>query len=162
MTDFTITQANALPLQFTVPGEPRGKGRPRFVSTPRGGRTYTDAQTASYENLVKMCARAAGAKVLEDALKVEIIAYFAPAASWSKKKTAAALANQFSPGKFDCDNIAKAVLDGLNSIAFRDDKQVADLRVRKLFAAESRLEVSVSPISPTQEQSEGVLRTKAA
>ena len=41
-------------IKFTIPGEPRGKGRPRFSN--RGGyvRTYTDEKTASYENLVKM------------------------------------------------------------------------------------------------------------
>jgi len=149
-------------LKFTVPGEPRGKGRPRFVSTPKGGRAFTDGKTASYENLVKLCARAAGAKVVDDHLAVDITAYFEPAPSWSKKKIAAALANEFRPGKFDVDNVAKAALDGLNGIAFRDDKQIADLRVRKFFATESRLEITVSPIAGAQEQSDGVLRDKAA
>jgi crossover junction endodeoxyribonuclease RusA len=32
----------------------------------------------------------------------------------------------------DCDNYAKAILDSLNCIAYVDDKQIVDLRVRKL------------------------------
>lgn len=149
-------------IRFTVPGEPRGKGRPRFVSTPRGGRTYTDPQTASYENLVKLCARQAGAVVTDAPLCVDIVAYFTPAPSWSKKRTAAALANETFPGRFDVDNIAKAALDGLNGVAFHDDKQVADLRVRKRFATEARLEITISPVVAITEQSDGVLRDKAA
>lgn len=34
--------------------------------------------------------------------------------------------------KPDADNIAKAVLDGLNGVAFEDDAQVIDLEVRKV------------------------------
>lgn len=36
---------------FQVPGEPVGKGRPRFT---RQGRAYTPAKTAKYENLVSL------------------------------------------------------------------------------------------------------------
>ena len=38
-------------LVFQVPGEPVGKGRPRFT---RQGRAYTPAKTAKYENLVSL------------------------------------------------------------------------------------------------------------
>lgn len=37
---------------FIVPGEPKGKGRPRFNT--KTGRTYTPGDTINYENLVKM------------------------------------------------------------------------------------------------------------
>ena len=36
--------------------------------------------------------------------------------------------------KPDTDNIAKSILDSLNGIAYKDDKQVVDLRVRKQYA----------------------------
>lgn len=131
-------------LRFTVPGLVRGKGRPRFVATPRGGRTYTDAQTASYENLVKMCAKAAGATISEGPHRVEIIAYFAPAPSWPKKRIAAALANEIAPGVVDVDNLGKAVLDSLNGIAWRDDKSVSELLIIKRFGTEPRAEVFIT------------------
>lgn len=37
--------------------------------------------------------------------------------------------------KPDCDNIEKAVLDGLNKIAFKDDAQVSDLSCKKRIGA---------------------------
>ena len=132
-------------LWFTVPGLVRGKGRPRFVSTPRGGRTYTDAQTASYENLVKLCAKSAGACISDGPHRVEIVAYFAPAPSWPKKRIAAALANEIAPAVVDLDNVAKAIMDGLNGVAWVDDKSVSELIVIKRFATEPRAEVSISP-----------------
>ena len=149
-------------LMFVVPGEARGKGRPRFVSTPRGGRTYTDAQTASYENLVKMCAKAAGAVVTDGPHRVEIIAYFEPAQSWPKKRIAAALANQIAPAKVDLDNVAKAILDGLNGIAWRDDKSVSELVVSKRFGTQSHVTIKVCPPVGITEQSAGSPQNTAA
>ncbi|OXE37432.1 MAG: hypothetical protein CGW95_01595 [Phenylobacterium zucineum] len=41
--------------RFTIPGQPRGKGRPRFGR----GRTYTDAKTLAYEQTVRTSAKSA-------------------------------------------------------------------------------------------------------
>lgn len=41
-------------IEFTVDGEPVGKGRPRFT---RSGHTYTPEKTADYEQLVKLSFR---------------------------------------------------------------------------------------------------------
>ena len=42
-------------VEFTVPGAPVGKGRPRMAA----GRMYTPAKTASYESLVAYAAAVA-------------------------------------------------------------------------------------------------------
>ena len=140
-------------LRFSIPGEPRGKGRPRFSASRAGFvRVRTDDKTAAYENLVKLAARQAGAQPIDGPLAVQITAYFVPAQSWSKKRRAAALAGHEAPGRFDVDNIAKAVLDGLNGIAFADDKQVVALMICKRFADVARCEVSVSPATGITEQ----------
>ena len=39
-------------VKFTVYGEPKGKGRPRFNTKP--GHAMTPKDTVSYENLVKL------------------------------------------------------------------------------------------------------------
>ena len=39
-------------IQFTVPGVPVGKGRPRFT---RGGHAYTPEKTAAFEEKVRLC-----------------------------------------------------------------------------------------------------------
>ena len=40
--------------QFEIEGKIKGKGRPRFTSYGRFVKTYTPADTASYENLIKL------------------------------------------------------------------------------------------------------------
>ena len=46
--------------------------------------------------------------------------------------------------KPDADNIAKAVCDALNGIAYKDDSQVVDLTVRKYYSKFPRVQVFIS------------------
>lgn len=150
-------------LSFTVHGEPRGKGRPRFVSTPQGGRAYTDAQTVAYERTIAWMAKQAGAVVVDGPLKLNVTAYLQIPRSASKKRQVEMLAGRELPTKKpDADNLLKALSDGLNGIAFKDDSQIVELSIRKLWSNDPRLEVQVSPVSGVNEQSDGVLRNKAA
>jgi Holliday junction resolvase RusA-like endonuclease len=126
-------------LKFDVPGEVRGKGRPRASS--RGGfvKLYTDAKTASYENLVSLVASRAldGRTPFTGPLEVFIDVRITPPASCSKKRRQALLdGREAIYGKFDLDNQVKAILDGCNKIAFVDDKQIVRLYAEKI-AAES-------------------------
>ena len=117
-----------------LPGQPIGKGRPRFT---RMGRVYTPVKTKNYE----MKLAAAGSNVMiEKGLdpivcpcKVMIKAQFEIPKSWTKKKKAQAAALEINPGKPDIDNVAKIALDALNGVAFEDDKQVYDLKVIKRY-----------------------------
>ena len=74
--------------------------------------------------------------------KVTICATFEPAASWSKKKTAAHL-NRPHTQRPDLDNCAKAILDGLNRIAWGDDGQVSEIHVRKVWGPSAKTVVTV-------------------
>ena len=71
---------------------------------------------------------------------------FAPPASWSAKKQAAHL-DQFHTQKPDLDNLEKAILDGLNRIAFADDSQVALVYKLKRWDMTSRTVVSVEAMN---------------
>ncbi len=45
-------------------------------------------------------------------------------------------------GKKDIDNIAKSILDGLNGVAYIDDKQVVQLTISKKYTiGETRAEI---------------------
>ena len=141
------------PLRFVIPGEPRGKGRPRFGRSRAGfAVAYTDAKTATYENLVRLAAREAGVTPIEGPLFVQVNAFFTVPQSWSKKRRASALDGAEAPSRFDVDNIAKAVLDGLNGVAFADDKQIVTLLASKAFGHFARCEVQVFPVSGMKEQ----------
>ncbi len=140
---------------FSIPGPARGKGRPRFGKSRAGfAVAYTDEKTAAYENLVKMAAREAahrdGIKLFTGPVLVGISAFYAPPASWSKKKQTAAINGEIWPKLFDVDNVAKAILDGLNGIAFDDDKQVVSLDISKRYSTVSQCYVSVFPERGTQ------------
>jgi Holliday junction resolvase RusA-like endonuclease len=61
--------------------------------------------------------------------------------SWAVKRQVAALNGDAVPGKPDLDNVAKAILDACNGIAYVDDKQVARLTVSKAYSTEPGVEV---------------------
>ena len=137
-----------------LPGDPRGKGRPRsrVVRTTKGipfVAVYTDAQTRAYEKALGMMAKVAmrGRPLLTGPLAVEIIALFAVPKSWPNKKRDAALADIVRPtGSPDCDNIQKIALDALNGIVFPDDSQVVEIRASKCYSEKPRLRIEIKPL----------------
>lgn len=132
-------------LAFSVPGTPVAKGRPR-IST-RGGfaRAFTPAKTVAYEGLIALAAQDAmkGAPPYHGPVSVTVTATFAIPSSWSGRKKAAAL---WHTGRPDGDNLLKAVGDGLNGVAFKDDSQVASARVIKRYGEVPGLTVEVVPL----------------
>ncbi|WP_091738899.1 RusA family crossover junction endodeoxyribonuclease [Phenylobacterium immobile] len=140
------------PLAFTIPGNPRGKGRPRATRFGAGVRLYTDAKTASYEGLVAHAAHVAlGARdPLEGALEINVLVRIAPPASASKKAVASMLAGEVAPAKKpDLDNIVKAVLDGCNGVAFKDDAQICWINAGKIYAAKAGVDVTIRQDAPS-------------
>lgn len=132
---------------FEIPGEPRGKGRPRFSMSHGYVRTYTDDKTAAYENLVKMAYKnaAQGNRFADDApLAVDITAYYSIPKSASMKKQDLMRSGEIRPlKKVDIDNLVKVVLDSLNGIAYRDDVQVVECQVRKFYADDPKVLVEI-------------------
>lgn len=75
---------------------------------------------------------------------MEITAFFDIPKSFSKKRIEEALEGCISPlKKPDADNIAKIICDALNGVAYKDDTQVVELRVRKIYAAEPSVSVLI-------------------
>ena len=133
-------------ISFIIPGEPQGKGRPRFST--RGGfvKTYTPEKTASYENFVKVCYlnEFHDFKITGE-IDAEIIACFPIPKNFSKKKRQLASYGEIRPTKKpDCDNIAKIILDSLNGIAYEDDKQIINLEVSKFYSDDPQVNVTLS------------------
>lgn len=124
-------------VRFSVPGEPKGKGRPRVVNAGGYARAYTPEDTLVYENQVKWYYKtAAGQFKFDDKtpLAVEIDAFYQIPKSTSKKKHIEMMNDKVKPTKKpDLDNVAKIVCDALNGIAYHDDSAIVDLRVRKYF-----------------------------
>jgi Holliday junction resolvase RusA-like endonuclease len=79
--------------------------------------------------------------VSDKPIAVEITAFYLVPKSWSKKKQAATYAGEIKPTvKPDIDNIVKIVLDGLNGVAFTDDKQVIEIQAQKCYVFDDEQE----------------------
>jgi Holliday junction resolvase RusA-like endonuclease len=86
----------------------------------------------------------AGKPPSEAPLNMEIVAFMGIAASWSKKRQQAARDGLERPTKKpDLDNIVKAVKDGLNGVAWKDDSQVVRLTAGKYWSDKPRVEVRI-------------------
>lgn len=131
-------------VKFTIPGEPKGKGRPRGT---RDGHMYTPKDTVYYENLVKTSYfQQCRAKPIDKdvPLDVRITAYFQIPESTSKKRKLLMMARAIRPTKkVDWDNLGKIVCDSLNKIAYHDDAQIVDAQVRKFYSDNPRVVVTI-------------------
>ncbi|MEC4168362.1 RusA family crossover junction endodeoxyribonuclease [Pseudomonas sp. MS-1(2024)] len=137
------------PVSFVVPGEAVGKGRPRVSTIGGHARMFTPPKTANYETLIAMAAQQAmaGRELIGGPVLVEMKIMVSVAASWSKKKTAEALAGDVMPTKKpDADNVLKAICDGINGIVFKDDVQVVNVSLSKRFSETPGVSVRVVPL----------------
>ena len=111
---------------FTIPGRVQPKQRPRHT---RGGRTYTPAETSTYEQHVRAAYRQAVGPFLGDdkagvPLRADIEIFEDLAVV-----TLTELDGPRSTVAGDCDNLAKGILDALNKVAYHDDRAVTELLV---------------------------------
>jgi Holliday junction resolvase RusA-like endonuclease len=127
-------------LTFEVPGEPRGKGRPRFTKT---GHTYTDSETKAYEQkIVAYYHKTFGAFRWADGsfIRIKVTAHYPIPKSATKAAIASMQAGGILPSrKPDIDNVLKVVLDSLNGYAYKDDAQVVMVSGKKIYGHEPKL-----------------------
>ena len=138
-------------IKFTVPGVPVGKGRPRFT---RGGHAYTPEKTAAFEEKVRLCWKTQSGKGFAGRvpLLASVMAYFPIPKSVSKKK-AEAMTGTFHVNRPDADNIAKAILDALNGLAYPDDAAVQIDRSWKIYTnAAPRTEIAIKEAEAYDQQ----------
>ena len=128
---------------FDVPGEPRGKGRPRAAVFAGHAKVYTPEATASYENRVALAFRQAYplAEPSRRPLAVTLTFSFplnkgdyTGKGFLGKHGKAKLSGKERHAKKPDVDNLVKSVLDGLNGIAFMDDSQICCITAAKRYA----------------------------
>ena len=132
-------------MTFTIEGDPRGQGRPRFFR----GHAYKDKKDREYEDWIRNSWTYANGykQFTNETLKIEIKAYFSIPKSDSKAMRLGKQVGSIRPTKKpDIDNIAKSILDGLNGIAYDDDKQIVQLLVYKYYGVYPRVEVTIDEV----------------
>lgn len=134
--------------QFVIEGKIKGKGRPRFSNYGKFGKAYTPADTASYENLIKVQFKiTCGDWFSELPLKMKITAIHGITKSTTKKDKAKMLSGELKPTKKpDADNIVKVICDALNGIAYRDDTQIVELEAKKVYGDQEKVVVEIEEI----------------
>lgn len=131
---------------FTVSGKPEGKGRPIFNSHTKSART--PEKTVIYENHVRYSFMTSkDYRKYDGCVKASIVAYYPIPIKTSKKNRAAMLEGKIRPTvKPDLDNIIKAILDSLNSVAYNDDAAIVELSSKKYYSEDPRVEVTLEEI----------------
>lgn len=138
-------------LVFKIPGEPVGKGRPKFST--RGGfvQTYTPERTRDYEKLVRDCfiiqcgEACLGYFEPQEPVFLTVVAYFQAPKNASKAKRAAMEADALRPTKRpDLDNLVKCILDGVQKVAMHDDSQVVGITASKHYSDDPHVIVVLS------------------
>lgn len=114
---------------FTVPGRPVPKARPRVAVEGRSARVYTPRKTRDYEETVGWCARPHCREPLLTPVQLVLRAFLERRGQVP-----------------DLLNITKAIEDGLNTIAYRDDVLVKSLRADMWYSPNERAEVEVRPL----------------
>lgn len=110
--------------RFHVAAKPRPKGRPRFAK----GRAYTPSETVAFENAVAAAWRASGGPLFTGPVEVEL-ELAADGVDIVVRELDPEMKGSL---RGDIDNYVKSCLDGLNGMAFVDDKQVLLLRATKV------------------------------
>jgi len=131
---------------FRIPFTPVAKQRARSVYANQGVKHYTPDETAAWERTVAMLAKGAmqGLPPIQGPLEVCLEFVLVPPPSWAKWRRAAACQGFLAPTvKPDLDNLVKAIMDGLNEVAWVDDCQVVRQVVGKAYGSEPGVHVHV-------------------
>lgn len=135
-------------LEFVVWGDPKPKGRPRFINKGKFVSTYTPRETRNYEAQIRQAyTETNGTMKVSGALHAEITAVFdIPKSATKKKKELMATGQIYCKNKKDCDNLAKTVLDALNGLAYHDDNQVVELYAKKMYGLTPCIKVKLQEL----------------
>lgn len=134
-----------------IAGAIRGKGAGRAFNTADGPRIFQDNASRKWEAEIRGAGERAmaGRPPSEDAIAIIVEARFPIPTSFSRAKRAEALAGRLRPiVKPDYDNICKALGDGLNQIVWKDDKQIVESAVRKVYNERPGLTIIIETFDP--------------
>ena len=130
-----------------VPGQPVGKGRPRFSMAGGRVRTYTPKRTKEFEQRI---AWFVAVRPATGPIKIEITAIFSRPKAMHRKRDPDGLT--WHDKKPDLDNVCKAVIDSLNGRAYVDDSQIVRIDAAAFYAEKTgkpRTEITIYERQPT-------------
>jgi Holliday junction resolvase RusA-like endonuclease len=133
-------------ITFKVDADPVGKQRARYAKRGNFVQTYTPDKTRNYETLIKAAAiEAMGAsEPLETPINLYLYIRAPIPKSLSKKRLEACLNGLEKPiKKPDASNVLKSVEDAMNGVVYKDDSQIVNIHVTKVYCSVSGIDVCV-------------------
>ena len=111
-------------------GVVKAKQRPRHNT--KTGRAFTPAETRTCERNIAKWAKAEGFKAVTYplAIRIEVIE---PCPKNDERLILLSLRGATYNQKGDIDDYGKTILDALNGVAFKDDKQICDLHITRRY-----------------------------
>jgi Holliday junction resolvase RusA-like endonuclease len=131
---------------FKVDANPVGKQRARYVKRGNFVQAYTPEKTRTYEALIKDAAKQAmgEAEPLETPVSLYLYIRVPIPASATKKRLQAISDGTEKPiKKPDASNILKSVEDGMNSVVYKDDSQIVNIHVTKVYSSVPGVDVCI-------------------
>ena len=131
---------------FKVEGNPVGKQRARYAKRGNFIQTYTPEKTRSYETLIKESAKQAmgSTEPLETPVTLYLYIRVPTPKSCTKKRLEAIQNGSEKPiKKPDASNILKSAEDGMNGVVYKDDSQIVNIHVTKVYSSQSGVDICV-------------------
>ena len=131
---------------FKVDANPVGKQRARYAKRGNFVQTYTPDKTRNYESLIKEAAiQAMGSnEILETPVNLYLYIRAPIPQSYSKKRSEACLNGSEKPiKKPDASNVLKSVEDAMNGVVYKDDSQIVNIHVSKVYSSLAGVDVCV-------------------
>lgn len=130
--------------KFTVPGNPKAQGRPRFFRRGNFVGAYDPKDSASFKQKVAFFAKEAGVGLIDHPACLVVHFYLKrPLKYMRKKDEEGRIACASRP---DFDNLTKAIMDGLTGVAWKDDSIIYHADIYKWYhekAGAQRTEIQV-------------------
>lgn len=121
-------------IRLVIPGRPVPKKRPRLGYNGRKAYIYTPEETKAYEELIRWLGRINVKQPITDLVEVQIKIYF-----------------KGKDEKPDLDNVIKSLLDGMNGIVLKDDRQVRRIVAEMFEDPNERAEIEVRTMREAME-----------
>lgn len=131
---------------FKVDANPVGKQRARYAKRGKHVMAYTPDKTRNYESLIKEAAiQAMGSnEILETPVNLYLYIRAPIPQSYSKKRLEACLNGSEKPiKKPDASNVLKSVEDAMNGVVYKDDSQIVNIHVAKVYSSVAGVDICV-------------------
>ena len=134
-------------VEFTVRGEPVPQARPRASRVGNSVGFYESSKTRDFKSYFKFSAALAmrGRELLDEPLKVTLRIFVAKPKSWPKSRVQA-------DTKPDLDNFAKAALDAMEGVVYKNDYRIVELQLTKQLSDIPRCEVQIEAAGEPSEK----------